>query len=150
MDQEIQKKPKSPIAVYAYALLAKKAYFSKQLKAKLVEKGYGEEEIASFMAQLTERGWLNDQELAERYVARQIEKGNGARVVAMKLREKAGNIDCVIEESEEALAAFVRKRYLKDLPEKKNKVIGALMRRGFSYDLIKKVLGTIMEDHEVY
>ncbi|NGX47951.1 MAG: hypothetical protein K1000chlam3_01377, partial [Chlamydiae bacterium] len=37
---------------------------------------------------------------------------------------------------------FIEKKYRRDLPEKREKVIAALLRRGFSYDLIK----TLLED----
>lgn len=124
----------------AFSLLARKAYFSKELSKKLREKGYEEKEIAPLISELKKRGWLNDKELASRYVEGQRRKGYGAKVIAYKLREKAGEIDIPMEESEEALQAFIERRYQKDLPEKREKVIGALLRRGFPYLLIDKVL----------
>ncbi len=136
------------IKAKAFSLLARRAYFSKQLEAKLKEKGYLDDEIQALFRELEESGWLNDLELASRFVERQKEKGYGPRVISMKLREKAGAIDIPIEESEEAVIAFVKKRYLRDLPEKRQKVIGALLRRGISYDLINKVLAYITQEKE--
>ena len=131
------------IKAKAFALLAKRAYFSKALSLKLQEKGYPQKEIESLLQELKSQGWLNDEELATRYVERQKSRGYGARLIALKLREKAGEIDIPIEESEEALRTFIEKRYLKDLPEKRDKVIRALMRRGYSYPLINKILTSI-------
>lgn len=145
---ESQKKPRQSIQTKAYACLARRALFSKELFTKLKEKGYPEKEIAALVKQLTERGWLNDQDLAQRYVESQRRKGVGARLIALKLKDRAGEVACQIEDSEEELLVFVKKRYLKDLPEKKSKVIGALMRRGHSYDLIKKVLTNIDSTYE--
>lgn len=139
-------KEKPSIDVKAYSLLARRSYFSKQLILKLREKEYPDEEINPLIEKLTERGWLNDQELAERYVQKKIEQGYGSSVIAFRLREKAGNVQVDVEPSEEALFAFVKKRYKKDLPGKKNKVIRALLLRGHSYDLINKVLHSIREE----
>ncbi len=128
------------IKAKAFALLARKAYFSKQLRLKLAEKGYPKEEIEALIAEFIRRGWLNDQELANRYVEQQRQKGYGARRIALQLREKAGQVEVALEESEEVLAALIQKKYLGKLQENRNKVIQALLRRGFSYDLICKAL----------
>jgi len=126
-------------------LLAKRSYFSKELAKKLEDKGYPKKEIESLISELTKRGWLNDQELAKRFIQRQKEKGYGGKVIAWKLKEKGGEMGAFIEDSEEDIKSFLQKRYRKDLPEKKQKVIAALMRRGFSYDLINKTLHSICE-----
>jgi len=124
----------------AFSLLARKSYFSKELSGKLREKGYLEKEISALIKELQKQGWLNDQELANRYVEQQKRKGYGSKVIAYKLREKAGEIAMLSEDSEDTLKAFIERRYLKDLPEKRTKVINALLRRGFSYELIDRVL----------
>lgn len=128
------------IKAKAFALLARKAYFSKQLRQKLLEKGYPKGEIEDLIAEFIRRGWLNDQELASRYVEQQRQKGYGARRIALQLREKAGQVDVQLGESEEVLVALIQKKYLGKLAENRGKVIQALLRRGFSYDLICKVL----------
>lgn len=135
-----------PIRNKAFSLLARQAYFSKQLFCKLKEKGYLEGEIKALIADFEKRGWLNDQELAARYVERQKEKGYGPRVIQMKLREKAGDLDVELIESEEPIKALLEKKYKKELPAKKDKVVAALLRRGFSYELIKQVLNAQLCD----
>lgn len=131
------------IKAKAFSLLAKRAYFSKELERKLLEKGYPHQEIATLLQELREKGWLNDEELANRFVERCREKGYGARMIAFKLREKAGEVAIPIEESKEAALQLIQKKYRRDLPEKRDKVIAALLRRGFSYDLIKTLLKDI-------
>lgn len=128
------------IRAKAFALLAKRSYFKKELGRKLAEKGYPEEEINPLLEKLEERGWLNDDELAKRFIVRQKERGYGPKVIAMKLKQKMGNCDCIIEESKEEAKRLIQKKYHRDLPEKKDKVIRALLRRGFSYDTIKDLL----------
>lgn len=136
----------SSIKNKAFSLLAKRAYFSKELAAKLREKEFPEGEITSLIEELKQQGWLNDQELAERFVSRQREKGYGARVIAQKLRMKAGEIPIEIDDGE--ILPLIEKKYLKKLPHDRNKVIASLMRRGFSYDLIDKAIRTITEEME--
>ncbi|NGX39903.1 MAG: Regulatory protein RecX [Chlamydiae bacterium] len=130
----------------AFSLLARRSYFSKELIGKLLEKGYEKAEVDALIIRLQNEGWLNDLGLAERFVARQREKGYGPRVIEMKLREKGGECGVLIEESEEALSSFILKKYWKDWPEKREKVIAALLRRGHSYPLINKVLTRIGEE----
>jgi len=142
-DDSDLKKKLPPIRVKAYALLAKKAYFTRQLTKKLKEKGYPDQEITTLIKELVERGWVNDAELGSRYIEQQKAKGYGARVIAFKLREKAGPLDLPIEESTDAAKALIERKYLKDLPEKKDKVIRSLLRRGYPYDLIKRLLDDI-------
>ncbi len=124
----------------AYSLLAKQAYFSKQLRKKLLEKEYPPEEVDALIEELSKRGWLNDEELATRFVQRQREKGYGARMIAKKLFDKAGPIDVPIDDSKEAALALIEKKYSS---KEEHKVVAALMRRGYSYDLIKSLLHTI-------
>ena len=126
--------------------MAKKAYFSKELDRKLREKGYPEKEILPLLKELKAQGWLNDEDLASRYIERLKAKGYGPRVIALKLREKAGPMEVSIEESKDAALALIEKKYRRDLPEKKEKVIAALMRRGFSYELIKNLLENIRKE----
>lgn len=133
------------IKAKAFALLARKGYFSKELRKKLLEKGYPEEEISALIQELTQRGWLNDQERASRFVEVQRQKGYGAKMIALKLREKAGPIEVELDESEDALIALIQKRYLSKLAEKREKVIQALLRRGYSYDLICKALQSLKD-----
>ena len=75
----------------------------------------------------------------------QRQKGYGAKMIALKLREKAGPIEVNLDESEEALIALIQKRYLSKLSEKREKVIQALLRRGFSYDLICRALRSLKD-----
>lgn len=124
----------------AFFLLSKRDYFSKELERKLKEKGYPQEEIAELLADLTKRGWLKDEELALRFCKRQKEKGYGPRVIAMKLREKSGLSMEPQEESLEIVENLIQRKY-RNKP--RDKIYAALLRRGFSCDLINKALENI-------
>lgn len=102
-------------------------------------------EIEELILELKKRGFLNDTELAVSFTKSQKKKGYGPAMIAYKLRQKAGEVHVDLVEDEEILYAYIEKRYLKDLPEKRDKVIRSLMRKGHSYELINKVLGTIVD-----
>lgn len=127
----------------AFSLLAKRPYFSKELRKKLLDKGFSKDRVQSLLDLLKKQGLLNDEELAARFIERQKAKGYGAKLIAHKLRERAGEaLSFEIFDSNEDALNLIKKKYQKDLPHKKNKVIAALLRRGYSYELIK----TILED----
>ena len=136
----------SPVKKKAISLLARRAYFSKQLKNKLLEKGYPLGEVEPLMVELTQQGWLNDEEMAKRFIEREKQKGYGAKMIALKLKEKGDFLKVAIEESKEAVRDLVAKRYLKQLPDRRPQVIAALMRRGLPYELILEVLETFSGD----
>ncbi len=137
-----------PIKAKAYFLLARRPYFSRELSAKLLEKGYPKGEIDPLIKELTSRGYLNDAELAARFIESQKRRGYGPMVISHKLRQKAGEMDLSCEEDEDLLRSYIEKKHLKNLPEKKDKVIQSLMRKGHSYGLINKILATITRDDE--
>lgn len=136
------------IKTEAYGCLARRSYFSKELAVKLQEKGFGEKEISTLIEELIQKGVLNDEDLASRFVERETQRGYGLKRVAMKLKQKGGVLPPSLQDSKEVAIALVQKRYLKDLALKRPKVIAALLRRGFSYDLITQVLHSIKKEEE--
>ena len=129
------------IKAKAFFLLAKRAYFSKQLAKKLQEKGYPNTEIEELLLYFKERGWINDHELAHSYINKLRQRGYGPQVIKWKLREKMGTaFEETIEEREEDLHLFIQKRYKNKLVDQRQKVISSLLSRGFSYELIRRVI----------
>ena len=63
----------------ALELLARRAHFRSELGRKLSARGYEAEEIAATLDRLTERGYLNEAELAEHEAARLSERKGLAR-----------------------------------------------------------------------
>ncbi len=128
------------IKAKAGSLLSRRAHFTKELREKLRQRGYPLKEIEPLLQQLTELGYLDDKELAKSLIEKLRRKGYGAKVIAYKLFEKAGSLNIEIEESDEGLERLIQTRYLKDLLENREKVIRALLRRGYPYSLIEKHL----------
>jgi len=125
-----------------FKLLSKKDYFSKELKNKLLEKGYGLDEIESILNYLINEGYINDKNLIERYKERAIEKGESPLKLKSKLFMKTDE-EVGFSYEEEYLSAVNRLQKYKGKKEFKS-VLKYLLNRGFSYsisyDITKKFI----------
>ena len=59
-----------------------------EMKKKLTEKGFGEEETAELIARFSEYGYLDDSAYCRAYFRYAFEKGKGKRKVFQELRQK--------------------------------------------------------------
>ncbi len=59
-----------------------------EMKKKLTEKGFGEEETAELIARFSEYGYLDDSAYCRAYFRYAFEKGKGKRRVFQELRQK--------------------------------------------------------------
>jgi regulatory protein len=68
----------------AVALLAGRSHFRRELEAKLVQRGYAEDEVTVALDRLAARGFLDDRRTAEQFVAERLARGprGRARLVA--------------------------------------------------------------------
>lgn len=133
----------------AFRLLAVRPRSEAELRERLLRK-YEIEGVEKTIAKLFEYGYLNDSDFAERWVAeRQKKKGKRALYFEMlKKGIKKETIELALEpvtgevEVESARELLVRKRAYHSLPEpeKSQKQTRFLAARGFSYEVIKKVL----------
>lgn len=131
----------------AFSLLARRAYFSKELEEKLRDRGHAAGEIAALIDELTKEGWLDDRELARRFAQRQREKGYGRLLIIQKLRRRAGPLEFEVEDGEaDELESLIRRKYAERLPDERHKVVAALLRRGFPYDQIDAALRRLEEE----
>lgn len=141
----------------AFRLLSFRPRSEKELQEKLFEKKFDSKIVEEVISRLKELGYLNDREFAKAWVLeRKAKKGK----IALKqelLRKKISKdlIEGVLEELDPELEF----KAAKDLIEKKkifqkkfkgrelrNKITGFLLRRGFGYEIIKKILGTLEKD----
>ena len=73
----------------AISILALREHSSKELKDKLLAKGYKEEDIDSALKTLKEEGYLSDERYAECFVRFALRKrAEGKSLVMMRLQEK--------------------------------------------------------------
>lgn len=113
--------------------MSKKDYFSKELKNKLLDKGYDLDEIEDVLDYLIEQGYINDKKLVERYKEIAIEKGESPLKLKSKLYLKTDE-EINFSYEEEYTSAVNRLRKYKGKKEFKS-VLKYLLNRGFNYSI---------------
>jgi regulatory protein len=153
---ETPQTPPDPAALreYALRLLAMQSRSETEIARKLARRGADPEAIAALLDDFRQRGWLDDQALAERWVeARGQSRGRGA--LAWELRRRGVDpSDALSERTDDdeksaAWTAAVRKAGDPPTvagPDGKRKLAAFLQRRGFSYNTVRHVLDrTVVE-----
>lgn len=142
---------RSILVKYAARVLSARPYFRSTLKDKLfrnaesLELEASSEVIESILEDLAQSGYLDDQYLAEAYVRRQLGKGYGPKVISLKLKYLGLDPALITfalksDATEEAELASIR-HYCAKFPRlDRRKLIQKLYFRGYSGQLIKKVL----------
>lgn len=140
----------------AVALLATHARTEKEIVDALHQNAYSDTTIARVMARLHEAGYINDSEFAEHWASSRTAKGIGARRIRMELRQKGvsqDEIDGAISavDTDEMLSGAMKTAEKaargKDLssPADRQKIMAALARRGYDYQLAKQALCEVMK-----
>ncbi len=145
--------PRSSALEYALKLLGYRARTEKELRLKLAEKKYQPEEVAEVLAKLVKIGFIDDQKFAENYVRDKLSiSRRGPRRINFELikhgvaKEIAELATKVIDKDEElAIAESLlksRQRQWSKLDPlvKKRRAIGLLARRGFSSNILNRLL----------
>ena len=139
----------------AVSLLASRARTEQEIVSALRQNAYPEQIIARVMARLHEEGYIDDAVFAGQWVSARTAKGMGARRIRQELRLKGvsqHDIDEALDsvDEEEALNAAVqaaekasRGRSLSD-PADRQKIIAALVRRGYDFSTAKTALQKLM------
>ncbi len=130
----------------AISILALREHSSKELKGKLLAKGYKEEEIDSAIKTLKEEGYLSDERYAECFVRSSLRKrAEGKSFVMMRLQEK-GIAKTLASDS--VNAAWGNEEYLPTLQKEWSKLYkkygeekaeAKLRAKGFTSSEIRKV-----------
>lgn len=130
---------------YALFLLSRRAYFKKDIRAKLLTKEYTPEEVDQAIIYLESNKYLNDEYLASsKGSGLQFKKGN--RFITQKLNEKGISDDVkslvlsTLTEEHLRLKEMILKKYKLIKKEDLQKIVAFYLRRGFSYGEIKKAL----------
>lgn len=128
----------------------------KEMRQKLKEREYTQEEIDQVLVFLKEYRFINDAEYTRRYIrvnstkksTRQIrveleKKGIGKELLSLCLEEAP------VDEEEQIRKLLVKKGYVpgeKMEPDAYRKVMGALCRKGFDYDTIRRVTARMCQE----
>lgn len=155
-NREGEIRPAKPVRECALSLLEYADRTEQELRQKLRDRGYSQEEIDEAVSFLMEYGYVNDAAYAERYIRSQascksrrslrmeLEKRGVAREVIDQGLEEEG-----IDEKAQIRRFLEKKGYQPGEasdPAKKRKIMAALARRGYSYDAVRGVMGELEDD----
>ena len=134
----------------AVAMLARRPCSSGEISSRLVRNRYASEVIELVVYKLEKENLLNDVEFCNQWIQYRLTRGYGPSVIRRELRSKGiaqGMIDTAFEslneedamDKAESLArkAWLRKNPEEDLRKTRQKVIGLLVRKGYSWDTAK-------------
>ena len=122
---------------YVVNLLARREYSEFELRNKMQEKAFTEDEIDETIAYCQRKNWQNDKRFAENYLHARSQRGYGANRIKQELRQLKGLssdvINEVLGESEinwaEIAEKVLRKKfpnYAEPQPIKANKKFGSI------------------------
>jgi regulatory protein len=128
----------------------------RELRTRLLRKGFDNETIDAALAKLSDVGYLNDERFAELWIENRLaHRPRGKRMLEQELRQKGIDRQIVDEtvagmdiDDRAAALELARKRLksVQSLPldERKKKMTGILARRGFDYGVIRATLETVL------
>lgn len=139
----------------ALNLIAFRPRASGELERKLREKGYRPEAAEAGVNRMRDLGYLNDATFADRWIEnRQEHRPRSRRMLTQELRQKGIDAEIIdhaleeveIDEFQDALALASKKAegmQALELPVRQRRISGFLSRRGYGFDVIRKVLDEI-------
>ncbi len=145
---------------YAYRVLGYRARSEKELRNKILEKGYSRKATNSVIAELKREGLINDKKFGQHWIKTRLEN-NARSLLVIKRELLLKGIDKEIVESllddfnqdfdeEKVVRRLIdsRMRVVRGLdPEKvKHRLYGFLKRRGFSSQIILKILSDVLNE----
>lgn len=144
---------------FALRRLVQRNFSSYEMEKLLYERLVSKETVHKIVQELVESGYINDQDWISGFIRRNIEKKQGFKNIAMKLRAKGipereieSKLSDLAEEGSQSasikklLETKYRSRDFSDYREKQ-KVIASLIRRGFSYEDIHAVISHILNSN---
>lgn len=138
---------------YIVNLLARREYSEFELRNKMQEKAFAEEEIDAALTQCQAKNWQSDRRFAENYLNSRAQKGYGAVRIRQELRQLKGVsaevIDEMLQECEidwYALAENLLRKKFPDYaepqtPKMKQKIWQYMASHGFRADEFADLIG---------
>lgn len=136
----------------AISLIEKKMNTKKELKDKLLKRGFSEDCIKSTINKLEEYHYIDDDLYAKLFIEQNPNLSK--KMISNKLMQKGinkeiieKNLLCIDNETEYENCMALAKKILKTSKienfNDKQKFMAKLVRRGFSFDIIKKVMSNL-------
>lgn len=145
---------------YAIRRLSLQGMLSNALARALKERLVSDRVIQNVVEEFVSLGFINDQEWAASFVRSQSNKKMGPRAIAQKLASKGvrgEKLEAALEKSwdsseqKQLILQLLKSRYAKrDLSDfkERQKVVAALVRRGFDVSMILNCMGKLEFDEE--
>lgn len=134
----------------AVAMLARRACSRKEIRDKLLARGWCDETADMVLAKLDQQNLLNDQDFSNQWTRYRTAGNYGENRIYRELRHKGideetaraaiGSVhedDQILAASRLAEKAVSRRKPDEDICRTRNRVIQALVRRGFSWDIAR-------------
>lgn len=145
---------------YLVNLLARREYSEFEIRNKMQEKAFSEEDIDAAINQCQARNWQSDRRFAENYLNARAQKGYGVGRIRQELRQLKGVssdvIDEVLQETEidwyEMAEKLLRKKFPDytepQTPKMKQKIWQYMASHGFRSDEFSDLIGSGGHDSE--
>jgi regulatory protein len=146
--------PENPDAAFekAVRVLNAAAQTSNGLNAKLRRAGYSARAADEACRRAVSLGYVNDQAYADALVAKRLRQGRGRRLISQELGHKGLDAELVgesiagvdaadeLQSATELAAKLVRRHAAEPEQKRRDKVLGALARRGFGAQVSRRAL----------
>lgn len=132
---------------YVVNLLSRREYSAYEIRQKMAQKAFSDEEIETTVAKVQDRGWQSDVRFTENYLRNRAERGYGLRRIRQELSQKGienSLITLVIEENQDSIdwQVIAQRQLVKKFPhyqeklspKDKQKVWRYMFSHGFSSD----------------
>lgn len=132
--------------------LASRLYSKKELAKKLTAKGFQKNAIDLALARLQEYGYIDDQQFASLYISQC--KNKSKQAIKAKLIEKGIDsqtiskiVEQISDDQQFESALIDANKYLKgkDLSQVQTKLYASLLRKGYSSQIVKKVVSNVLK-----
>lgn len=130
---------------YAYYLLGKRDFSEKELKDKLIRRGFSEEEVLEALNELKYEKVIDDKKLLLRLKEKAIEKGESSIKLKKKLLSKGiYNFDLSFEEELTSAINLLNRSYKRE--KRFEDVVKFLKNRGFKSEVIFTATKIFLEE----
>ncbi len=158
IDEVIKAEEQLKVNNYAFRLLSFRQRSEKEIHMALKRKGYNEENISHTIDYLKQNKYIDDEYFTKSFIAdKQNLNGYGSQKIKYELIKKGISKETIekhlIKDNQEEyeLALQVASKKLNSYKDQDknstwNKLGGFLQRKGYSFDIISKVLRTLLED----
>ncbi|QIM69367.1 recombination regulator RecX [Basfia succiniciproducens] len=143
---------------YAVNLLSRREYSEFEIRCKMQEKAFSEQEIEDTLAQLQQKNWQSDKRFTENYLRARAQRGYGVNRIKQELRQLKGILpetvdealmECDIDWSEIALNVLAKKfpdYEIRQDAKNKQKIWRYMLSHGFFAEDFADFIGNGTED----